>query len=128
MYKDNENWPDVDMGKMMVITLDEFRNGIVDLYREILTGSLDEHLREGCDFAADLLSKGIDNMGIEELADKGSAFIDITMDMDTSLDGIVVWDGVDMKSATLVAFDHIDRDKVFQEKQEAQKQEEETTH
>ena len=101
MKKDNENFPESNMGRMMVLTLDEYRDGIVGLYSDILGDSIGEMLIDGN--CPKMLSQGVKHMDVHELKNEASIYAGVTMDMDDSLDGIIVWDGEDDTTAVIIA-------------------------
>ena len=105
MKQDNENFPGANMGRMLVLTLEQYRAGILDLYHSIFQSSLEDMLKEGFTIGRNMLEKGIDNMTINELMNEAHAFAEITMDMDDTIDGIVVWDGEREETAVVIISD-----------------------
>ena len=91
--KESENFPNCRVGNMLVISLTEFRKGVVEMLGDLMQSDSQDMLmkgRAGC--VATMLACGAENMGISEMIEAGDCWLNCTMDCDESLDGIIIYD------------------------------------
>jgi hypothetical protein len=90
--KPSENFPNCKLGNMLILTLEEFRNQVVDFYAGVIEADAKDMLSHGnTGSVGKMMQLGVENMSMDDLIEIADAWLNITMDCDTELDGIIVW-------------------------------------